>query len=91
MQSRVEIAGALTLDAATAALAAGRASIAAASGDVVIDLAKVEGVDSAGLAVVFAWLRDVRAAGCTPTLANVPAQMKNLAAVYGAGDLLPLA
>lgn len=91
MSHQVEISGALTLDGASAVLQSGHAALAAApAGDVVFDLSRVTGVDSAGLAVVFAWLREAHAASRTLNLRNVPQQLQSLAAVYGVGDLLPL-
>jgi phospholipid transport system transporter-binding protein len=48
-------------------------------------------VDSAALAVVFAWLRDAHSAKRTLSFASVPQQLVSLAAVYGVSDLLPLA
>lgn len=88
--NRIEIGGALTLDTATAALASGRAALSGQA-SAVLDLGKVEGVDSAGLAVIFAWLRDAQATQRQLTLANPPQQLLSLAAVYGVSDMLPLA
>ncbi|HTH95405.1 MAG TPA: STAS domain-containing protein [Rhodocyclaceae bacterium] len=91
MSHQVEISGALTLDGASAVLQSGHVALAAApAGEVVFDLSGVSGVDSAGLAVVFAWLREARAAGRTLNLSKIPAQLQSLAAVYGVGDLLPV-
>ena len=90
--SRVEIDGTLTLDSATATLQRGRAALAGLSaGDAVFDLGQIGAVDSAGLAVVFAWLRDAQAAGRKLTFVRPPQQLLSLAAVYGLSDLLPLA
>ncbi len=88
--NRVEIGGALTLDTATAALASGRAALANHDA-AVVDLSKVEQVDSAGLAIIFAWLRDAQAAKRQLILSNPPQQLLSLAAVYGVSELLPLA
>lgn len=89
-ENRVEIDGALTLDTATAALASGRAALA---GHVaaVLDLSKVEQVDSAGLAIIFAWLRDAQTSKRQLKLSNPPQQLLSLAEVYGVSELLPLA
>lgn len=87
----VEIGGALTLDGSTAVLQEGRAALAGLSGDVVFDLGQVNGVDSSGLAVVFAWLREARSAGCNVTFTRIPNQLLSLAAVYGVSDMLPQA
>ena len=90
--SRVEIDGTLTLDSATATLQRGRTALAGMSaGDAIFDLGQVGAVDSAALAVVFAWLRDAQATGRNLTFAHPPQQLLSLAAVYGVSDLLPLA
>jgi len=87
----IEIGGALTLDGATAVLQDGRKALAAATGDTVFDLGRVSAVDSSGLAVVFAWLREAHAAGRKLAFARPPKQLLSLAAVYGVSDMLPLA
>lgn len=90
--NRVEIGGALTLDGASAALQTGRDALAGMPpGDAVFDLGQVSEVDSAGLAVVFAWLRDARAAQRELRFAGLPQQLLSLAAVYGVSDMLPQA
>jgi phospholipid transport system transporter-binding protein len=91
-ENRVEIGGSLTLDGATAVLEEGRAALARLpAGDAVIDLGQVSAVDSAALAVVFAWLRDAQVAKRALSFASPPQQLLSLAAVYGVSDLLPLA
>jgi phospholipid transport system transporter-binding protein len=90
--NRVEIDGSLTLDGAKAVLEEGRAALTRLpAGDAVFDLGKVSAVDSAALAVVFAWLRDAHSAQRGLSFASVPKQLVSLAAVYGVSDLLPLA
>lgn len=90
--NRAEIGGSLTLGGATEALQAGRAALARMpAGDAVFDLGQVSAVDSAGLAIVFAWLRDAGAAQRKLTFAHLPQQLLSLAAVYGVSDLLPQA
>jgi len=90
MGQPIEISGALTLDGATAALQEGNAALAASTGDAVFDLGQVGSVDSSGLAVVFAWLREAHAAGRNLVFSRPPQQLLSLAAVYGVSDLLPL-
>jgi phospholipid transport system transporter-binding protein len=91
--NRIEIGGALTLDSASVALQTGRDALARlpAGADAVFDLGQVAAVDSAGLALVFAWLRDAQAAQRKLTFVHLPQQLLSLAAVYGVGDLLPQA
>lgn len=88
--THIEIGGALTLDGATAVLQDGRNALAAGAGDAVFDLSRVGAVDSSGLAVVFAWLREAHAAGRKLTFTRPPQQLLSLAAVYGVRDMLPL-
>lgn len=89
---RVEIDGVLTLDGASAALQAGSAALERLpAGDAVFDLGAVKAVDSAALAVLFAWLREAAAAGRTLRFSGLSPQLLSLAAVYGVGDVLPLA
>ncbi|MBY0340508.1 MAG: STAS domain-containing protein [Rhodocyclaceae bacterium] len=87
----IEIGGALTLDRATAVLQTGCNALAASTGDAVFDLGRVEAVDSSGLAVVFAWLREAHASGRKVVFTRPPQQLLSLAAVYGVSDMLPLA
>lgn len=87
---RVEITGDVTLDTATAALAVGLKALTEQS-SVVFDLSQVGSVDSAALAVVFAWVREAGAAGKQVSLANVPHDLQSLANVYGVSEMLPLA
>ncbi|MBI4740891.1 MAG: STAS domain-containing protein [Betaproteobacteria bacterium] len=76
---------------ASALLEAGRSFLqATATGGLVVDLAAVEEADSSALTVVFAWLRSARARGASLRIANPPAGMLSLAALYGVSDFLPL-
>ncbi len=86
----IEIGGALTLDGATSVLQEGRKLLAAGTGDAVFDLGRVSAVDSSGLAVVFAWLREAHATNRKLAFARPPQQLLSLAAVYGVSDMLPL-
>jgi phospholipid transport system transporter-binding protein len=73
---------------AKALLAAGKAAVAQSVTS--FDLAKVEDVDSSGLATVFGWMREAQAQGKTIRIVNPPKNLVSLADVYGVGDLLPL-
>ncbi len=76
---------------ASALLEAGRSFLqAATTGALVVDLAAVEEADSSALTVVFAWLRSAREQGASLRIANPPAGMLSLAALYGVSDFLPL-
>ena len=55
-----------------------------------VDLAAVTDVDSAALALAFAWLRAARAAGRTIRFAHLPPAMEKLARLYEVDGFLPL-
>ncbi len=95
MNARIErtpdaaiIHGDMTLENATALLAAGSQVLNA--GTTHFDLSGVSAIDSSGLAVLFGWLRAAQAAGKALTIANPPVNLRSLAEVYGVVDLLPL-
>jgi phospholipid transport system transporter-binding protein len=85
---RIEVAGAMTVPAATSLLAEGTALIVRA--ETVFDLAGVTEVDSSGLAVVFGWQRAAKRLGKSVRIANPPQNLSSLADVYGVRELLPL-
>ncbi len=59
------------------------------SGELVLDLAGVTRVDSAGLALVVEWRRVAQTAGRALRLLNIPAQMRVLARVNGLPGIFP--
>lgn len=69
----------------------GRALIGQGSGPLVLDCAGVERSNSAGLALLLAWLRDAQAAGRPLTIAGLPSELRQIADVSDALELLPLA
>lgn len=62
-----------------------------ADGELVVDLVGVHEADSAALAVLFAWQRELQSRGGRMRLENVPAAVTSLAAMYGVTDLIPAA
>jgi phospholipid transport system transporter-binding protein len=80
------VSGRLGMREATDALEAGRALIA--KGVTCFDLAEVTDVDSAALAVIFAWQREARRRQMAVSFSNPPASLASLAEVYGVTDLL---
>lgn len=87
--NRALVEGAMNLSSATALLEAGKQAIARSAQ--VFDLEKVAEVDSAGLAVVFGWMRAATSAGRALQIVNAPTSLISMADVYGVGNLLPLA
>jgi phospholipid transport system transporter-binding protein len=59
--------------------------------EVTIDLGGVEHSDSAGVALLIEWLREVRCAGYTVTFVNIPSQMLAIARASSIDSILPLA
>lgn len=59
--------------------------------DVWIDCAAIEQSSSVGLSLLLCLLRDARATGKTLQIRNLPAEMHQIAEVYGLLELLPLA
>lgn len=82
------VSGAMTLATAAGLLAQGRAALK--SGETVFDLAAVEQADSSALAVIFGWQRTALARQGKVRIINPPENLKSLAALCGAADLLPL-
>lgn len=76
----------ITLANAAELAAAGAAQLAA--GDAAFDFAAVERVDSAGLAVILEWQRAARHAGRTLELHRLPANLIELADLYGLAGLI---
>ncbi len=58
--------------------------------EVVVDLAGVQRADSAGLALLVAWLRHARRQGRRLRFRRMPAQMRAMARVIDLEDILPL-
>jgi phospholipid transport system transporter-binding protein len=86
---RMSVSGPVTLANATRLFDEGRQHLA--EGARTVDLAEVTELDSALLALIFAWLRDARAAKRELTFANVPQSLQTLARLYGVEELLPVA
>jgi phospholipid transport system transporter-binding protein len=84
--NRWVLAGPLTMDTAAAVLDASGALALPQAG--VVDLERVDRVDSAGVAVVLAWKRRAAAEGKPLTFAGVPRSMTSLAELYGVEDFL---
>jgi phospholipid transport system transporter-binding protein len=81
------VSGQMTIDSANALLASGCDAIAANART--FDLTAVTEVDSSGLAVMFAWMREAKSRNLTLTFANSPSSIGSLASVYDVVDLLP--
>ena len=84
---RLVVSGAVTLGNAAALLEEGRRHIA--EGVQTVDLAEVNEMDSALLAVLLAWLRDARSREKKICFVNLPESLRTIAQLYGVDRLLP--
>lgn len=82
------VAGALTFETVPG-LYQNSSSWFAGAGDLTIDLAQVERIDSAGLALLIEWLRHARVANRTLRFANIPVPVQTLIRINGLQDALP--
>lgn len=85
------IEGRLGFAEAAAALARGNELYGAGNGDIRVDLAGLDGVDSATLAVLLAWAARARSAGVALHFAAIPDDLKALAHLCDAEPLLGIA
>ena len=79
---------ALSFQTASEVHAAGLQAIAGAGSSLLISLAAVTQVDSAGLAVLLDWMREARARGCALRFADLPPGALRLAAISEVDALL---
>lgn len=89
--ARLQLSGVLDHANVPALREQGRALIGQGSGPLVLDCAGIERSNSAGLALLLAWLRDAQAAGRPLTIAGLPSELRQIAEVSDALELLPLA
>ena len=80
------VTGSLTMDSVSALLRASAAQALPAAG--IVDLAGVDRVDSAGVALLLAWRRRAAAEERRLVFSGVPPSMASLAALYGVQELL---
>ncbi len=55
-----------------------------------VDLAGVEGADSAAVSMLLSWVRNAQRHGASVSFVNVPENLRSLADLYGVADVLPL-
>jgi phospholipid transport system transporter-binding protein len=78
--------GSLTMDSVATVLATSAETALPATG--VIDLERVEAVDSAAVALLLAWKRRAASEGKPLSFAHLPPSLASLAQLYGVGELL---
>ena len=80
------LAGALTVDTAGSILRSSRDAALPKTG--IVDLAGLEAVDSAAVAVLLAWLRRAAREGIELSFSGAPASLAALAELYGVEELV---
>ena len=85
----LQISGQLTIDTAAFVFKNGLECVPGQR-ELVIDLAKVEDVDSAAVSLMLFWLRTAQLKKVTLSFANVPANLLSLANLYGLAETLSL-
>jgi phospholipid transport system transporter-binding protein len=90
---RVTVSGRLTLDTAReVATALFNSNLHPAKGErLVVDLARVEAVDSSAVSVLLQWSRLARAHDVNLAFINLPPNLLSLANLYGVSEMLQLA
>ncbi|MGH8491805.1 MAG: STAS domain-containing protein [Moraxellaceae bacterium] len=87
--AKLQVSGHIGFAGANTACDQGLALIAAAPGDVVVDLAGLESPSSVSVAVLLRWARAVAARGNCLSLANVPEKCRAILSVSGLAEALP--
>ncbi|MEI7842911.1 MAG: STAS domain-containing protein [Gallionellaceae bacterium] len=85
----MRVQGRLTLETSPALFAQGL-PVKDGLTDIVIDLAKVEGVDSSAISLMLAWLRAAQAKQLKLSFVNVPENLISLANLYDVTETLSL-
>jgi phospholipid transport system transporter-binding protein len=88
--AHARVGGRLGFAEASAALARGGELFGNAAGDVAVDVADVQGIDSATLAVLLAWAARARVGKVSLRFTRAPANLKALAHLCDAEPLLGL-
>jgi phospholipid transport system transporter-binding protein len=85
----MEVSGRLTIET-TAALFGSGLAIKDGCTDIVVDLARVDAVDSTAVSLMLSWLRAAQARGIKLAFINVPENLLSLANLYGVAESLSL-
>ena len=85
---RFQVSGRLTIDVVTALFNSGLPPDGKSA--LVVDLGKVEAVDSAAVSLLLSWLRRAQRDHVSLCFSNVPDNLMSLARMYGVAELIPL-
>ena len=88
---RFQLTGDLSFASVPQVYAQGHALFNGQAATLVLDLSSVERTDSAGLALLVAWLRQARHQRKDLRFQNIPAQLLAIAKASGLENILPLA
>lgn len=90
--NQLQVSGSVTMATATILFNEGLSlrENGSENSSLVIDLAKLEKVDSSAVSVMLVWMRDAQRNKVTLRFANVPDNLMSLAKLYGVAELLPL-
>ena len=84
----LQVSGRLTMETVAALYNTGLK--ANENGALVIDMARVEEVDSAAVSLLLSWLRRAQSNQVALSFEHIPDNLMSLARLYGVADLLPL-
>jgi len=86
--NRFQVSGPLTMDVVTALFNSGLPPDGKSA--LVVDLGKVEAVDSASVSLLLSWLRRAQRDQVSLCFSNVPDNLMSLARMYGVAEFIPL-
>ena len=82
------VSGRLTIDVVTALYNSGLPPDGESA--LVVDLGRVEAVDSAAVSLLLSWLRRAQRDHVSLCFSNIPDNLMSLARMYGVAELIPL-
>jgi phospholipid transport system transporter-binding protein len=88
VEDRLQVSGRLTMETVTAFFDAGLEPDA--KGELVVDMSRVEAVDSAAVSLLLSWLRRAQRSNVVLRVAHAPESLLSLADLYGVAEFLPM-
>lgn len=83
----LRVSGPLTFATVAATCEAGRVELRG-GGEIAVDLAGANEIDSAALSLIFEWQREARRHDTRVSFRNIPDSLQSLAALYGVSELI---
>lgn len=81
----------MTVDTVGELLAEGTEILSAGNNALELDLGRVEDADSAGISLIFEWLRQAQSQNLQLTFLDLPQSLLSLARLYGVLEMIPQA